>query len=95
VYEGNLAKIPGKHPRLEGTGDTSRVMKLGSLDEANAARGELEAIVRAWCEWRENGGTTPKRAPMTTASVKRPAKTAKRAPAPKPAPKHARAVKRR
>jgi hypothetical protein len=46
------AKIPGKHPRLEGNGDTGRVMKLGSVAEANAARKDLERIVRAWCEWR-------------------------------------------
>jgi uncharacterized protein YdhG (YjbR/CyaY superfamily) len=46
------AKIPGRHPRLEGTGDTSRVMKVGSVEEANAARADLERIVRAWCDWR-------------------------------------------
>src|SRR6516165_3311007 len=28
------AKIPGKHPRLEGEGDTGRVLKIGSLEEA-------------------------------------------------------------
>ncbi len=47
------AKIPGEHPRLEGTGDTSRVMKIRSLDEVEAARTELAAIVKAWCDWRE------------------------------------------
>ena len=47
------AKIPGQHPRLEGTGDTSRVLKVGSLEEAEVARPELETIVRAWCDWRE------------------------------------------
>jgi len=47
------AKIPGQHPRLEGTGDTSRVVKVGSLEEAEAARPELETIVRDWCDWRE------------------------------------------
>jgi hypothetical protein len=50
------ARIPGTYPRLEGTGDTSRVMKLGSVGEAEAARVELESIVRAWCDWRERGG---------------------------------------
>ena len=50
------AKIPGQHPRLEGTGDTSRVMKIGSLEEAETARPELETIVRAWCDWREAQG---------------------------------------
>jgi uncharacterized protein YdhG (YjbR/CyaY superfamily) len=46
------AKIPGDHPRLEGSGDTSRVLKIGSLAEAEAAKPDLEKIVRAWCEWR-------------------------------------------
>jgi uncharacterized protein YdhG (YjbR/CyaY superfamily) len=46
------AKIPGKHPRLEGTGDTSRVMKIGSVAEANAAKPDLERLAKAWCEWR-------------------------------------------
>ncbi|HET9757954.1 MAG TPA: DUF1801 domain-containing protein [Candidatus Limnocylindrales bacterium] len=47
------AKIPGMYPRLEGSGDTSRVMKVADLDEAEAARPELESIVRAWCDWRD------------------------------------------
>jgi uncharacterized protein YdhG (YjbR/CyaY superfamily) len=46
------AKIPGRHPRLQGTGDTSRVLKIGSVAEANAARGDIESLVRAWCDWR-------------------------------------------
>jgi hypothetical protein len=28
-------------------------MKIGSLEQAEAARPELEALVRAWCDWRE------------------------------------------
>ena len=47
------AKIPGDHPRLEGTGDTSRVMKLGSVEEADAAAGDIARLVRAWCDWRD------------------------------------------
>src|SRR6516164_590216 len=46
------AKIPGKHPRLEGTGGTSRVMKIASVAEANRAKPQIEKIVRAWCDWR-------------------------------------------
>ena len=46
------AKIPGKHPRLEGSGETSRVMKIGSVAEANAAKPDIERSARAWCEWR-------------------------------------------
>jgi hypothetical protein len=47
------ARIPGSYPRLEGTGDTSRVFKVTDLDDAEAARPELEAIVRSWCDWRD------------------------------------------
>jgi len=32
------ARIPGSHKRLEGTGNTSRVMKIDSVAEANRAR---------------------------------------------------------
>jgi hypothetical protein len=46
------ARIPGEHPRLEGTGDTSRVLKIGSAAEAEAARRDIERVVRAWCDWR-------------------------------------------
>ena len=49
------AQIPGSFPHLEGTGDTSRVLKVGSLDDAETLRGELESIVRAWCAWRDAG----------------------------------------
>jgi uncharacterized protein YdhG (YjbR/CyaY superfamily) len=50
------AHIPGDHPRLEGTGGTGRVMKIGSVAEANAAKRDLERVVRAWCEWRASAG---------------------------------------
>jgi uncharacterized protein YdhG (YjbR/CyaY superfamily) len=52
------AKIPGKHPRLEGTGDTGRVMKIASVDEANAAKRDIERIVKAWCDWRDTQSGT-------------------------------------
>lgn len=60
------ALIPGRHPRLEGSGDTSRVLKIGSVAEANAAKSELEAIVRAWCAMREQG-SAPAREPENKA----------------------------
>jgi hypothetical protein len=47
------ARIPGTHPRLEGSGDVSRVLKVADLDAAEAARPDIEAIVRAWCVWRD------------------------------------------
>jgi hypothetical protein len=46
------ASIPGDHPRLEGGGDTARYMKFADLDEVEAARGDLKAVVDAWCESR-------------------------------------------
>jgi hypothetical protein len=49
------ARIPGRHSRLEGTGDTSRVMKIASVAEAERARPDIERIVRAWCDWRASG----------------------------------------
>lgn len=46
------ASIPGSHPRLEGGGDTARYMKFTDLDDVESARGEIEAVVDAWCESR-------------------------------------------
>lgn len=46
------ASIPGDHPRLEGGGETARYMKFSDLADVEQARGELEAVVRAWCESR-------------------------------------------
>jgi uncharacterized protein YdhG (YjbR/CyaY superfamily) len=56
------ARIPGDHPRLEGGGDTSRVLKIGSIAEADRAKADIERIVRAWCAWRvaETTGTVAK-----------------------------------
>lgn len=56
------AKIPGKHPRLEGTGGTSRVLKVSSLAEADAAKPDLVRIVKAWCVWRAGAGATARAA---------------------------------
>ncbi len=44
------AEIPGKHPRLEGDGKLARTMRFADLAEVEAGRGELEAVIRAWCE---------------------------------------------
>ena len=54
------AKIPGKHARLEGTGSTSRVMKIATVSEANAAKRDIEALVRAWCDWRDAEANGPR-----------------------------------
>jgi hypothetical protein len=46
------AEIPGDHPRLEGDGRLVRTMRFADLDELEAGRGELEAVIRAWCDSR-------------------------------------------
>jgi hypothetical protein len=46
------AEIPGDHPRLEGEGKLVRTMRFADLDELEAGRTDLEAAVRAWCDWK-------------------------------------------
>lgn len=67
------ATIPGNFPRLEGSGSTGRVMKIGSIAEANAARTEITRIVRAWCDSREATAGEVKKKPA--GARKRSAKT--------------------
>jgi len=66
------ANIPGKHKLLEGTGSTSRVMKLGTVSAADAAKGDIEKIVRAWCDWRDaeekSPSTSQNRGPRPTST---------------------------
>ena len=42
------AKLPGKHPKLEGGGQTARYMRFADLEDVEAKRPALEAAVRAW-----------------------------------------------
>jgi hypothetical protein len=46
------AEIPGDHPRLEGDGRLARTMRFADADELEAGRPELEAVIRAWCDWK-------------------------------------------
>jgi hypothetical protein len=46
------AEIPGEHPRLEGDGKLVRTMRFSGVDELEAGRADLEAVVRAWCDWK-------------------------------------------
>lgn len=68
-------KIPGKFLLLEGSSDISRTMKLASLEEVEAARDELTAIVRSWCRWRLAESVLPpaptSAKPVTPSSAKR------------------------
>jgi hypothetical protein len=45
------AEIPGDHPRLEGDGKLVRTMRFADLEELEAGRADLEAAIRAWCDW--------------------------------------------
>lgn len=47
------AVIPGEHPLLEGRGATSRTAKFAGLDDVEAKRADLEAVIRAWCAYRD------------------------------------------
>jgi hypothetical protein len=46
------AEIPGDHPRLEGEGKLVRTMRFAGLDELEAGRADLAAVIRAWCDWK-------------------------------------------
>jgi hypothetical protein len=48
------AEIPGNHPRLDGEGDTARVMRFADLAEVEEGRADLEAVVRAWCVMKDD-----------------------------------------
>jgi hypothetical protein len=49
------AQIPGVHPLLEGGGKQARYARFPDVTSVEAARAELTAVVRAWCESRERG----------------------------------------
>jgi hypothetical protein len=89
------AEIPGHHPRLEGSGDTGRVMKIHNVAEAHAAKDDLQRLVRSWCDWRE-ADTAESVEPKARAGRKPAAKkkTAPRKKAVRPAAKKARPRKK-
>lgn len=47
------AEIPGEHPRLEGDGKLARTMRFADLEEVQAGREELGAVIRAWCDSKD------------------------------------------
>lgn len=49
------AEIPGNHPRLEGDSALVRTMRFQDKADVEANRHDLQAVVRAWCDWRANG----------------------------------------
>jgi hypothetical protein len=46
------SEIPGDHPRLEGDGRLVRTMRFADAEQLEAGRADLEAAVRAWCDWK-------------------------------------------
>jgi hypothetical protein len=46
------AEIPGRHPRLEGDGRLVRTMRFADPEQLEAGRADLEAVIRAWCDWK-------------------------------------------
>ncbi len=46
------ATIPGDHPLLEGDGAKARSAELAHLDDIEARRGEIEAVIRAWIDMK-------------------------------------------
>jgi hypothetical protein len=46
------AEIPGDHPRLEGDGRLARTLRFTDLEDLEAGRADLEAAIRAWCDWK-------------------------------------------
>jgi len=49
------ADIPGEHPALEGGGKVARYLRLEDGASIEAARPALEAVTRAWCDWKDSG----------------------------------------
>ena len=49
------AEIPGDHPRLEGDGKLARTMRFADLADVEAGAADLQAAIRAWCEWKDGG----------------------------------------
>lgn len=47
------ASIPGHYPSLEGTGETSRVMKILSTADLEMKAAELARLAKAWCDQRD------------------------------------------
>jgi hypothetical protein len=42
------ASLPGRHPMLEGGGDTVRYLRFADAEEVKEKRKALEAAIRAW-----------------------------------------------
>lgn len=72
------AAIPGKHPALEGGGDTARYMSFEGEADVEAKRSDLENVVAAWIAWKSTDAATPKKAATKKATKKAVKKVAKK-----------------
>ena len=50
------SEIPGDHPGLDGDAPLVRIMRFRDEADVEARRAELQAVVRAWCDWKAGGG---------------------------------------
>jgi len=50
------SEIPGEHPGLEGDAPLVRIMRFRDEADVENRRSDLQAVVRAWCEWKEAEG---------------------------------------
>ena len=46
------AQIPGSYEHLYGSGQVARYIRFDGADDVEAKAGELQAVVRAWCEMK-------------------------------------------
>ena len=46
------AEIPGRHPRLRGSGRLVRTMQFEDPKDVRASKKALKAIVKSWCDWK-------------------------------------------
>lgn len=47
------AEIPGDHPVLQGDAALVRTMRLADARDIEEHREALQAVVRAWCDWKD------------------------------------------
>lgn len=52
----NGAKIPGRFPRLEGSGPNARFMRFAEIAQVDKRAKELRDIAVAWCDLMDSGG---------------------------------------
>lgn len=48
------SEIPGDHPVLEGDAALVRTMRLRDKGDIEDHRESLQAVVRAWCNWKDH-----------------------------------------